>query len=379
MGSSKHGKILEAAAPASNLTSEEYFLWSQIKTKASVRDLLALCPWPEELTLQKIESLIKKKSARWEKSQKTYAPEIEKRLREDENLEIELDEDFRAEILAKYAEPEDQNAYETLGLKAKASENEVRIAHIASSKKFHPDRFFKKNLGHYKPKLESLFTRIQKAYALLKNPIEKEALDRMMAIRARPAQAEGESAQKRGFKLDKEMEKFGKAEHSYKAGLEYEKNHDYVGAYNSFVIAHQIDPKRDVFEKAIDRVRPLMNGQKACRLLEEIKSEASTSGATPELMKRLEDVLRIDPQLEDALLWMGRFILELGPASRIKDAKEMLLRARASNLTSAEPCYYLARAYEALGELKAAIREVSEALKRNPKHLPSKKLLEKLQ
>jgi DnaJ-domain-containing protein 1 len=370
-------KFLGSTPAASNLTPEEYFVWSQIGQKVSLQSLLSLCPWPENEALQKIEALIQKNSAHWVAPKAHSDSEIEKILQQDEKEGTDLDRSFRADVLVRFHIPADANAYGVLELEVKSSETDIKAKYLALSKKFHPDRFFKKNLGHYKTKLDTIFTRIQNAYQILKNPIEKEELDRMLILKARSPENVAR-APKKMAKLNKEMEKFGKAEFNYKAGLAAEKNRDYLTAYHSFVIALQLDPKRDVFTKALDRVRPLVHVQKAEDAFNVIKSEAATSGVTPELLKRLEDVLKIAPLISGAQLLMGRFLLEIGPPDKLRDAKEMLLRAKAADASSAEPCYYLARVFEALNDHKAALREVNEALKRNPRHASSKKLLGKL-
>ncbi|MDB5038033.1 MAG: heat shock protein DnaJ domain protein [Bacteriovoracaceae bacterium] len=381
--------LLKAKTTNTDLTPEEYFIWSQIGDGIKLRDLIPVCPWPAKETLEKIESLISKTSAEWsnpsrvsssseyKKSNVVLSPDIQKQLNEDEkDPELQdLDRNFRIEILKKYLEPENLNPYEILEIRSKVSPQELKEQYLALSKKFHPDRFFRKKLGPYKPKLDSVFTRIQKAYGLLKNPIEREALDRTMALHTEKAE---KKSPRKILKLDKNTEKIGKAEHHYKTGLELEKKLDFVGAFNLFVMASQIDSKREVYKTALDRVRPRVNKEKAIRLLESVKKSLEITGPTEELFAELEKAVDLDSSLSEAQFLLARFIIDLSFTERFRDAKEMLLRAKTTHSKSADANYYLARVLIGLKDNKGATKELKEGLQKDPNHPLSNKLLEKL-
>lgn len=83
----------------------------------------------------------------------------------DENVDI--DEARKKEILALEEKLSSPNHYEILGVPAGASTEEVTAAFREASKKFHPDRYFGKQLGSYKSRLEKIFRRLVEAHGVL--------------------------------------------------------------------------------------------------------------------------------------------------------------------------------------------------------------------
>ncbi|MBN8555224.1 MAG: DnaJ domain-containing protein [Deltaproteobacteria bacterium] len=366
------------------LTAEEYFLWSRLQSEIDVKDLLPLCPWSEDETLKKLESLIQKNSAQWvaasskKNSFKSSADFSNVLDEEDKNPELKkLDREFRLSVLVKESELEKLNHYEILEVYARATEKELKESYLKISKKFHPDRFFSKNLGAYKKKLDLIFSKIQKAYGVLKNPIERKAYDQRLSIQS--PSPETPAAKPKKKILDPEIQKIGKAEHYYKAGLAQQKERNYLAAGNSFALAFQMNPSRDIYKKAYEQMKPLMAKEKGKQTLENAKIKFENLGASKEILSMVEEVLHSDPGLADAQLFSGKLILDLGITERVRDAKERLLRAKAVLSKDPEASFQLGRAYLALGDFKAAEKEFEETLKRNPSHLLAKKQLDKLQ
>lgn len=89
--------------------------------------------------------------------------------------EVELDAARRAEILALDAKLSSNNHFEFLGVPSGASSDEVRAAFRDASRKFHPDRYFGKNLGSFGPKLDRIFKRLVEANQILTDPEKREA------------------------------------------------------------------------------------------------------------------------------------------------------------------------------------------------------------
>ncbi len=67
------------------------------------------------------------------------------------------------------------NHFELLGLQPGATHDEVRAAFRELSRKYHPDRFYGKNVGVLKPKIERIFKRIVEANTTLTDPGKREA------------------------------------------------------------------------------------------------------------------------------------------------------------------------------------------------------------
>lgn len=91
----------------------------------------------------------------------------------DEN--IDLDEARKEEILALEAKLTSPNHFEILGIDAGASPDEVRAAFRDASRKFHPDRYYGKNLGSFRQKLDRIFQRLVEANQTLGDPERRSA------------------------------------------------------------------------------------------------------------------------------------------------------------------------------------------------------------
>lgn len=85
------------------------------------------------------------------------------------------------------------NHYEVLNLPQGADKAQIKRMYYAVSKEFHPDRYFRRNLGAYKDKLEAIFDQITRAYNTLGDDTARAAYDRSLIedqMRARPADYE---------------------------------------------------------------------------------------------------------------------------------------------------------------------------------------------
>lgn len=88
---------------------------------------------------------------------------------------VDLDEARKDEIDALDAKVSSNNLFEFLGVPTGAPAEEVRAAFRESSRKFHPDKYFGKNLGSFRGKLDRIFRRMVEANQTLTDPDKREA------------------------------------------------------------------------------------------------------------------------------------------------------------------------------------------------------------
>ncbi|MGZ6139411.1 MAG: J domain-containing protein, partial [Myxococcaceae bacterium] len=79
---------------------------------------------------------------------------------------VDLPQDRKREILAKEASL-GRDDWTVLGLKAGATAEQVKLAYFEASRVFHPDRYYGKNLGSYRTRLERIFQRLSEAHETL--------------------------------------------------------------------------------------------------------------------------------------------------------------------------------------------------------------------
>ena len=120
-------------------------------------------------------------------------------LYDPEELEEDVDLDIgrRRQVLDTFYRLDEVSYYELLNITADADKAAVRTAYFSLSKVFHPDTMFRKRLGTYKAKMETIFHRLTEAYDALGKKRTRAAYDEYLAIRAqtegvRASLAEGE-------------------------------------------------------------------------------------------------------------------------------------------------------------------------------------------
>lgn len=79
----------------------------------------------------------------------------------------DLERDKKKSILDLYYQLETLDHYALLGLGTAADRKAVKTAYYERVKVFHPDRYFGKNLGNFRNKLDDCFARLTEAYEIL--------------------------------------------------------------------------------------------------------------------------------------------------------------------------------------------------------------------
>ena len=85
---------------------------------------------------------------------------------------VDLDPDRKREILAREALL-GRDDWTVLGLKPGATAEAVKLAYFEASRVFHPDRYYGKNLGSFRARLEKIFHRLSEAHERLTEAIRK--------------------------------------------------------------------------------------------------------------------------------------------------------------------------------------------------------------
>lgn len=81
--------------------------------------------------------------------------------------EVDLELDKKRRILDLYARLDLTSYYDLLGVPFDADKKQIKAAYYKLAPEFHPDSYFRKNLGTYKPKIEAIFTRVTLAHDVL--------------------------------------------------------------------------------------------------------------------------------------------------------------------------------------------------------------------
>ncbi len=98
---------------------------------------------------------------------------------------VDLDLAQKRQLLALHARVDGATHYALLGLDAHADAKAVRAAYYELVHVFHPDRFFGKNLGSYKPKLIKVFAKLTEAYETLHRAESRAEYDKYLHAKDR--------------------------------------------------------------------------------------------------------------------------------------------------------------------------------------------------
>jgi curved DNA-binding protein CbpA len=99
----------------------------------------------------------------------------------------DLDRERKKLILDRFHALDQLTHYSILEVAEDASKEEIKEAYYLRVGVFHPDRYFGKDLGSFKPKLERVFGALTKAYDTLTRRRSREEYDRYLAARRRTA------------------------------------------------------------------------------------------------------------------------------------------------------------------------------------------------
>ena len=83
--------------------------------------------------------------------------------------------------------------HELLGIERNADAKEIKRAYFRLSREYHPDRYFRRNIGHFGARLERIFRKVAEAYELMSDPNPRAEIERSLA--SGPAPAGGEYRQ----------------------------------------------------------------------------------------------------------------------------------------------------------------------------------------
>jgi curved DNA-binding protein CbpA len=98
----------------------------------------------------------------------------------DQHLDTDLSEVERIKIDRTFDRLQRLNYYEILNLPTQANRAQIKKNYYTVSKEYHPDRYFRRNLGAYKEKLETIFDLITKAYNTLNDDAARAEYDRSL-------------------------------------------------------------------------------------------------------------------------------------------------------------------------------------------------------
>ncbi len=90
--------------------------------------------------------------------------------------------DYEAKLESSY--------HEILGVPRAAEGRDIKRAYFRLSKEFHPDRYFRRDIGDFGPRLDRIFKKVAEAYELLSDPTTRKEIEMSLGPEPAPAAPE---------------------------------------------------------------------------------------------------------------------------------------------------------------------------------------------
>jgi curved DNA-binding protein CbpA len=167
--------VEDADVGALDISAQEAFVHSCIDGVLNIEDIADLTVLAPGQVVESIERLVSLNVVEWLGSKASSGPPRTE-LVED----VEIDGELQERIIKAFHRSDKLNHYELLGVAMDADRAKIRKAYFALSKTFHPDAYFGKRLGSFKPKMEVVFRKVTDAYEAVGRTKKREAYDRYL-------------------------------------------------------------------------------------------------------------------------------------------------------------------------------------------------------
>jgi curved DNA-binding protein CbpA len=312
------------------------------------------------------------------------APELDATL----DLPVEMQEkvlEFEARLTGPY--------HEILGVDARADVKAIKQAYFGLSKQFHPDRYFRRNLGAFGPRIERIFKKVLEAYELLSDPATRAEVQRDLEAApapSAPAEAGSPSApapdpaaarrlRARLTSLGRHRraleERKRKAKGLFESGMAAFKKERWLEAAGSVRLAIAFDPDNEAYRASFSDVQRRAHEERA-RALRKEADGAFELGDYREALRLYEEALHYRAFDAELAHKTGRLAWKLG--TDLRKAKEYAMAA--CELAPDQAVYRrtLGQIYKAAGLGANARRELQAALRLDPNDAEARQELKTL-
>lgn len=369
------------------LTAQEGYVLSRIEGASSLGDLILTAGLPEPQAIAVLKSLKSKGILR---GPGEAAPTLESveavtgadRARYDGFIfdpaamgeDVVLDEDAKKELLFLDAHLADMHHYDFLGVRPKTPDDEIRAAYLQLTRKFHPDRYYGKELGSFKERLSRVFQRIKEAHDTLTDEEAREEYDMVTEVAATSEEldvlAKDQERVLRDERRKKErrdrlrkrspiVSKRAKVGELQREAAKAAQKGDHRQAANLYQMALSHDPGNPELEALRDEERAAGASEKAEELLHRAGSE-EVMGEPDRAMALRREALEADPDNMELILMIVAFLSVKGG----KEEEVLALTRRATKLGRYDAQAWTAHghAHRAAGDKKMAKKAYETAI-----------------
>jgi curved DNA-binding protein CbpA len=298
---------------------------------------------------------------------------------------IDLPDDMQRELRDLESRSDRLTYYELLGVPADADGGAIRRAYLQKSKRYHPDSWYRKDLGEFEGLLSKWFQRLSAAYQALsdeelRNVYDREhktrlsTTDRAAVERRELSRADQERRAREGRERllrSKGFARIGAARKLYEEAVQLAENGERANAIAALKAARELDPNRkEIGQLLIELERDQARARARSALITGQEREAE--GNLPQAISAYAAAFQTDPALFAAALGAARCAMQNGD---LQATSTWAARAVELNGTDAAARMLLAQAFKALNMKSRARAELNALLVANPDHKEAKALL----
>jgi curved DNA-binding protein CbpA len=361
----------------------EAFILSRVEKGMTLDDIFYISGLSKEETCKVIQSLVNKNILFVE----GFVPQ-----RDESGLSVEE----REKIDRFYNNLSQMNYYQILGVPFDAPLRVIKQQFYYLSKEYHPDRYFKKNIGEYKNKLEEIFKKIREAYEVLSDNVSKEiykestsasvtekgktgtgqhAEDRKQVTMEREEKLTGAKESHTSPVLSAITERIKKAKSLFEEGMKFYNEGNFQSALNSFKLSVAYDPFNKKYKEMLAKADAETRKKKIKIIIEQAEIKDSM-GETDEAIGLLEEA--VQGGCDDAIAYHNLAKLYLKKGENLQIAKNYCLKAMELNPRCGDFHVTLGQIYTGAGLIRNARREFEQALSLQPDNQKIKLYLEEL-
>ncbi len=277
--------------------------------------------------------------------------------------------------------------HEILGVPADADRKALKRAYFALSKEFHPDRYFRKQLGAFQQPLERVFRKIVEAYELLSDPTARAEIERSLAAATPPsASAVPPPAADAGprpetpppaapraprrphvfsFAERVRKERKGRAKRLFEAAMSAFAAERWLEAAAGVRLAIAFDPWNAVYKEQFADVQQKAHAESARKLTKEAENALDLRDYATAL-RAFDEAIQYRPGDVSLLRRAAQLAVQTG--GDLHQAKEWALEAVELEPSDAGCHRLLGQVYQAAGLAANARRELELALQLDPQN-----------
>jgi curved DNA-binding protein CbpA len=341
------------------LTPVEGFLLSRIDGSTSWRTLChigGLSPLEVDRALERFEAqgviVVEKEKpkARARGEERAPAPPPKPAVPKGEvDARLGISVELQRRIL-EFEQQLERPYHELLGVERNADTKEIKRAYFRLSREYHPDRYFRRQIGHFGARLERIFRKVAEAYELLSDPTTRAEIERSLASMPGPAEGEYRSVapagpgervgpQPRGYRVPDRMQNLErlrsrfkippkllaerriKARQLFQAARVSAHEGRYLEAAQSMRLAIAFDPWEQQYKTGFSDIQGRVHAARA----EELLRQAGDASAQGEALHLLEEALHYRPCDVETLKRAVALCVDLRELEKAREYAEQLV------------------------------------------------------